>query len=140
MEWKDVCFSEHSQLCARGSPPRRWCRLSCFGASHYRLRWRELVLGALLLRPPCSHRLSRVGQLSDGLEDFLPLGAQREACTSNLLARRLRSCASTSHGFPANDIGGSLLLVPKPKCCGRAKVPHCIKRNGCPSEESHPVR
>ena len=74
VKWKVVCFSEHSQLCAWSSPLRLWRRLSRFGAPHHRLSWRELVLGGLLPWPACGHRLARVGQFRDNLEDYIPLG------------------------------------------------------------------
>ena len=86
----------HSHLKVRGrrprchvAPQRRWRRLSRFGAPHYRLCWRELVPGGFLPRPTCGHRLAEVGQFRNSLSAVL--GAQRAACTSNLLARRLRS-------------------------------------------------
>ena len=89
-----------------------------------------MVLGGLLHRPTCVHRLARVGQFRDSLDDYIPLTA---TYTFNLLARRFRSEASSSKGLAGVDIEGSLQLVPEPDCRGRAKVPCGTRRNECPS-------
>ena len=118
MKWKVVCFSEHSQHCARSSPLRRWRRLSRFGAPHYRLRWRERVLRCLLPRPTSGCRLAGVGELRESLGDYVALG--HAGCPESGL---------TSHGLAGDDMKALHLLNFEPRCCGRAEKPRNLRRD-----------
>ena len=109
--------------------PRRWRRLSRFGAPHHRLRWRELVLRGLLQRPACGHRLAGVGQFRDRLEDYVPLG--RAGCKEGGLHEQPPRAGAPflSVDFPrlGDDMKALHLLSFEPGHCGREENPRNLR-------------